>query len=138
VLEALRPYGAERIYVFGSVARGEADELSDIDLVIIKETDRPFLERLREVARLLPPDIGGVDILVYSPEEFSAMLADGNAFAETVVDEGRLVYDRQAQDSEPAGTRLTRCPSGLMPSHQENGPGGSWSRGGSGRVVETG
>ena len=50
--------------MFGSVARGEADELSDIDLVIIKETDRPFLDRLREVARLLPADIGGVDILV--------------------------------------------------------------------------
>jgi predicted nucleotidyltransferase len=97
LLDALRPYRAERIYLFGSVARGEADELSDIDLVVIKQTDRPFLDRLREVAKLLPPDIGGVDVLVYSPEEFSTMLANGNAFAQTVVDEGQLVYDRQAQ-----------------------------------------
>ena len=97
LLRALRPYGAERIFLYGSLARGEADELSDIDLVVIKETAQPFWDRLREVARLLPPDLGGVDILVYSPEEFSTMLADGNAFAEMVIEEGRLIYDREAE-----------------------------------------
>jgi predicted nucleotidyltransferase len=97
LVRALRPYGAERIYLFGSAARGEADTLSDLDVVVIKETDRPFLDRLREVAALLPPDLGGIDVLVYSPEEFRAMVARGNAFAEMIVEEGRLVHDRQAQ-----------------------------------------
>lgn len=64
-------YGPERIYLFGSWARGEADELSDIDLVVIKPTSTPFLERLREVARLLPSQIGAVDVFVYTPEEFA-------------------------------------------------------------------
>jgi uncharacterized protein len=97
LLDALRPYGAERVYLFGSFARGEADDLSDVDLVVIKRTAQPFWERLREVARLFPPDQGRVDVLVYSPEEFSAMLANGNAFAEMVAEEGRLVYERQAE-----------------------------------------
>lgn len=97
VVEALRPYGAERIYVFGSHARGEADELSDLDLVVIKDTSEPFFTRLREAAKLLPADMA-VDLLVYSPAEFSRMLDEGNVFAELVVEEGRLVYDRQAQD----------------------------------------
>lgn len=97
VLDALRPYGAERVYLFGSWARGEQDELSDIDLVVIKATAAPFFERLREVGRLVPADLGGVDVLVYSPEEFAEMLARGNAFAEMVVEEGRLVYERTAE-----------------------------------------
>ncbi|MBI3301727.1 MAG: nucleotidyltransferase domain-containing protein [Deltaproteobacteria bacterium] len=98
LLEALRPYQAERIYLFGSWARGEEDELSDLDVVVIKRTDQPFLERLREVGRLLPADLGAVDVFVYTPGEFAAMLANGNAFAEMVVEEGRLIYDQQAQD----------------------------------------
>jgi hypothetical protein len=39
---------------------------------------------------------GGVDILVYAPEEFAAMREQGNAFAEMVVEEGRLIYGREA------------------------------------------
>jgi len=97
LLEALRSYRPERIYLVGSYARGEEDELSDIDLVIIKDTTAPFLERTREVGRLLPAELGGIDLLVYSPGEFAAMLAAGNAFAEMVAEEGRLVYDAKAQ-----------------------------------------
>ncbi|TMA40238.1 MAG: nucleotidyltransferase domain-containing protein [Deltaproteobacteria bacterium] len=97
LVEALRCYRAERIYLVGSYARGEEDELSDIDLVIIKDTAVPFLERMREVGRLVPAELGGVDVLVYSPEEFSAMLAAGNAFAEMVAEEGRLIYGAEAQ-----------------------------------------
>jgi predicted nucleotidyltransferase len=97
ILDALRAYDAERIYLFGSAARGEADDLSDVDLVIIKRTAQPWLDRLREVARLLPADVGGVDALVYTPEEFARMLDEGNAFAEMIAEEGRVLYERQAQ-----------------------------------------
>jgi predicted nucleotidyltransferase len=97
IVQALQSYGAERIYLFGSTARGEADALSDLDLVIIKATDRPFLDPLRDVAALLPADVGGVDIFVYSPDEFRTMVAQGNAFAEMVLEEGHLVHDRQAK-----------------------------------------
>lgn len=97
LLAALRPYQAERMYLFGSWARGGEDELSDIDIVLIKQTEQPFFVRLQEISRLLPSDIGGVDILVYTPQEFTEMLAQGNVFAEMIVEEGRLLYDRQAE-----------------------------------------
>jgi uncharacterized protein len=96
LLRALEPYGPERVYLFGSWARGEADTLSDLDIVIIKRTAAPFFERLLEVGRLLPLELGGVDLLVYTPEEFAAMREQGNAFAEMVVEEGRLIYGREA------------------------------------------
>jgi predicted nucleotidyltransferase len=98
LVEALRPYDPECMYLFGSWARGEADDLSDVDVVVIKRTTLPFFDRLQEVARLLPPGTGGVDVLVYTPEEFAAMQRDGNAFAETIAEEGQLIYARRPQD----------------------------------------
>lgn len=95
LLLALEPYGPERIYLFGSMARGEWDALSDMDVVIIKRTPRPFLARLEEMAKMLPSDLGAVDLLVYTPEEFSKMLEDGNAFAEMIAEEGRVIYERE-------------------------------------------
>lgn len=97
IVEALAPCQPECIYLFGSWARGEADELSDVDLVVIKESALPFFDRAHEVARLLPSSAGGVDLLVYTPKEFQSMLAGGNAFAEMIVDEGRVIYGRKLE-----------------------------------------
>lgn len=97
LIEALRPYQPECVYLFGSWMRGEEDDLSDLDIVVIKHTTLPFFDRLREVGRLLPAGIGGVDVLVYTPEEFATMRREGNAFAEMIAEEARLIYGRQAE-----------------------------------------
>lgn len=92
--ERLRPHvkGARRAIVFGSVARGEADAGSDLDLVIITETTRPFFERFRDFAGVW--DVWPrLDLLVYTPEEFEEMRADGNPFIERVLAEGRVVHE---------------------------------------------
>lgn len=96
LLQALKAYQPERVYLFGSAAREEADELSDLDVVVIKRTSAPFFDRLQEVARLLPLGLGAVDLLVYTPEEFAAMQREGNAFTEMIVEEGRLIYGEPA------------------------------------------
>lgn len=41
----LKSAGARRAIVFGSYARLDADAWSDLDLVIIAETELPFLDR---------------------------------------------------------------------------------------------
>ena len=64
VIELLWEMDPERVYLFGSWARGDADELSDLDIVIIRESNLPFLDRLREAAQRLPADVGAVDLLV--------------------------------------------------------------------------
>jgi predicted nucleotidyltransferase len=97
LVKCLLPYQPERLYLFGSWAQGEEDELSDMDVVVIKQTASPFFDRLREVSRLLPAEIGGLDILVYTPEEFAMMQRDENVFAELITEEASLIYDRQAK-----------------------------------------
>jgi uncharacterized protein len=94
IVEALRGFDPDKIYLFGSWAQGEQDELSDVDLFIIKETELGFLERMREAARRLPLELGAVDLLVHTPGEFERMLEASNAFALMIKEEGRLVYAR--------------------------------------------
>lgn len=97
LLHALHPAQPERIYLFGSFARGEEDELSDLDVVVIQRTTLSFLERLREIARYLPPTLEWWMCWCIRPGNLlAAMLANGNAFAEMIAEEGRLVYDQRA------------------------------------------
>ncbi len=44
ILETARKYGARRVRVFGSVAKGTADEKSDIDLLIDLAPGRSLLD----------------------------------------------------------------------------------------------
>lgn len=44
ILKLAEKYGAKNIRVFGSVARGEAEWLSDIDLLVDMEPDRSLLD----------------------------------------------------------------------------------------------
>jgi len=73
--------------VFGSVARGEADEWSDLDLLVVAETQKGFFERYRDFAGLY--DVWPrLDLLVYTSAELERMVAEENPFLLRVLDEG--------------------------------------------------
>ncbi len=62
----------ERVSVFGSYARGRADLLTDLDILVVMRTDQGFVDRLRGLySRLaVPVDL---DLVCYTPEEFAAI-----------------------------------------------------------------
>jgi predicted nucleotidyltransferase len=93
VIECLKHYNPEKIIVFGSYARGEGDEYSDLDFVVIKKTEERFIERLIEVAKLIDNNLGKVDVFVYTPEEFQRMVEQDNPFIGNVIREGKIVYE---------------------------------------------
>jgi predicted nucleotidyltransferase len=68
----------KRIVLFGSHARGEADEESDLDLFIIWSGAASNREVRRQVDRLLLGRRFAVDIIVRKPEEVRRNLEDGN------------------------------------------------------------
>lgn len=72
LIRKLQAQGVEAAYLFGSCADGTAGAWSDIDLVIVAESSRPFLERPRDFADLFELGVP-LDILVYTPDEFAAM-----------------------------------------------------------------
>src|SRR5438445_49925 len=61
-----------RISIFGSYARGRSDLFTDLDVLVIMDTSRPFMERQRELYELLtlPVDL---DLLCYTPDEFEKL-----------------------------------------------------------------
>lgn len=93
IIRALKPFDPERVILFGSAARGDADQYSDIDIAIIKDTHARFLDRLATVYDLIAPDFA-LDILVYTPEEFAEMQARENSFAEEITREGIVIYEK--------------------------------------------
>ena len=75
----LNQHQIDQAFLFGSVANGRCRNWSDIDVIIVKRTSTPFIERGREFFDLF--DMGvPVDILVYTPEEFHALLKDPSPF----------------------------------------------------------
>ncbi len=97
VIRCLKKYNPEKIIIFGSYARGETDEYSDLDFVVIKKTRKRFIERLIEAAKLIDNDLGKVDVFVYTPREFQEMIERENPFIEQVLKEGRIVYQKEVE-----------------------------------------
>ena len=52
IVNDLKCYCPEKIILFGSAVRGDTDRHSDLDIVVIKNTKKRFLERLIEVSKL--------------------------------------------------------------------------------------
>jgi predicted nucleotidyltransferase len=92
IVAELKRLGAQRIVLFGSYARGRRDLFTDLDLLVILETEKPFLERLLEVKRAVAPRVA-TDLLVYTPAEFAEL--ETNAFWRNALADSRVLYARE-------------------------------------------
>ena len=84
-------YGAERVLLFGSVARGEATEHSDVDMLIVAPTREGYyarLEAVRSIADDLQPGLP-LSPIVLTREELEERLALGDQFYNEILRSGR-------------------------------------------------
>jgi len=88
-----KKYHPQKIILFGSFVQGKIRRWSDVDMVIIKKTNKRFLDRIKEVLQLLKPKVG-VDILVYTPDEFAKLCETKLFFKEEIMHRGRVLYER--------------------------------------------
>jgi predicted nucleotidyltransferase len=84
--------GAYQIILFGSAAREDLGLISDIDIIVIMESDKNFIDRLAEFYQEIQPR--NADILIYTPAEFNRMKNE-NLFIKHVLKEGKVIYERQ-------------------------------------------
>ncbi len=87
-------FDPERIILFGSYAYGKPHPYSDVDLLVVMETqERPLAKQL-EISRALSPHPFGMDILVRAPKQLKERIAMGDYFLREIVTRGKVVYER--------------------------------------------
>jgi len=103
IVQCLIGLNVYKIILFGSYARGTANEDSDIDLVVILDTDefaktvdqrldrrRPINESIREIRKDF-----AMDIIVYSKGEFEFLDKKESDFVREIKNTGIELYAKQ-------------------------------------------
>lgn len=85
-------FNPEKIILFGSLARGEMRQDSDLDLFIIMPSDLRRDNRSLEISKIFSERLFSMDILVYTPEEVNMSLKRNNPFIKEILEEGRVLY----------------------------------------------
>jgi len=94
MVEKMRLEGSpEKIILFGSWARGDANEGSDIDLLVVEKSSLPRYKRAARYRRAVAGMFAAKDIVVWSPEEIDEWKSVPNAFITTILREGRVLYE---------------------------------------------
>lgn len=88
----IKQYYPDKIILFGSLAADNVHEWSDIDLAIIKDTSKRFLDRLDDALFIVNPKVG-LNLLIYTPQEFESMLHENQYFVtEEILKKGKVLY----------------------------------------------
>ena len=86
---------ASKIILFGSLARGEENPNSDIDLCVLTPiVDRRPVDISIELRRKLFYVDNPIDILTYNQDRFAEHAAQQTSFAHVINKEGVVVYER--------------------------------------------
>jgi uncharacterized protein len=92
IVETAQP---EKVVLFGSRARGDARPNSDIDLLVITESDEPRYRRSAPLYVALADLPVEVEVMVYTPQEVEEWTLVPQAFVTTAVREGTTIYERR-------------------------------------------
>lgn len=91
IIDQLKAYNPEKIILFGSYASGNPTKDSDVDLVVVKKTTQPFLERQKQVHLLLRTTTP-IDIFIFTPDEFEKA-RHNNLLIKAASETGKVIYE---------------------------------------------
>ena len=94
VKQVVAAYQPEKIILFGSYAYGEPGADSDLDLLIIKQTDERFIDRWTNVRKMVSDPERSIPFepLILTPRELEERLARGDQFMEEIMTKGVVLY----------------------------------------------
>jgi predicted nucleotidyltransferase len=80
------------IWLFGSYARGEADDMSDLDLLVIEDEVADKAGEYLRIHRAIGSLGVGVDVLVFSRREYQRRSQVPGTLPHRVSQEGRILH----------------------------------------------
>ena len=87
----------EQIILFGSCARGETDEHSDLDLLVVLRPGVQPPRRGNPIRRAIAEQfVLPVDLLIRSYETFAAYRPNPNSMLSRTLEDSQVLYDRRA------------------------------------------
>ena len=87
-----REFGAERVVLFGSYARGTVTEDSDVDLLVVCSFEGKSVDESVKIRMKLRPQFP-VDLLVRTPEKVRQRMEMGDDFMREILEEGKVLYE---------------------------------------------
>ncbi len=81
-----------QIILFGSYAYGKPRPESDIDLLIVMDTDLRETEQALRIRQYINP-LFGVDFLVYTPARLKERVELGDSFLKEITEKGVVMYE---------------------------------------------
>jgi predicted nucleotidyltransferase len=87
-------FNPEQIILFGSYAKGTPDNGSDIDLLIVQDTNLPNHKRGLDIRLSLIGTKMPFDILVYTRNEFENEKNDKFSFLNSAMKNSKILYER--------------------------------------------
>lgn len=88
-------YQPEKIILYGSYAYGKPDRNSDIDLLIIKETDERPIDRRIQVRKIADIRLAiAFSPFVMTSKEIKYCLNRGDQFIEEIMNKGKVLYEK--------------------------------------------
>lgn len=94
IIDSIKKYDPEKIILFGSAVNGKLNKNSDVDLLVIKDTDESFWPRQLRVTNLYKGWIP-TDIFVVTPNELNQAITENRFFVtEEILKKGKVVYEK--------------------------------------------
>ena len=86
-------FAPEKIILIGSYAAGNPSADSDLDLLIVKVTNKPKQHRSFDIRKSLIGSMIPIDILVYTPEEFNEEKSKDISFISYALKTAKVLYE---------------------------------------------
>lgn len=89
----VKEFKPEKIILFGSYAWGKPKKDSDVDLLIIKNSRKPYWKLAYEVNKILLWREVAVDALVYSSDKLKKRIEMEDPFVTKIMKKGVVLYE---------------------------------------------
>ena len=106
VVQALDPAA---VLLFGSFARGDVNEGSDVDILVIADFTEPFLDRIKLLLDLNDEVKLPLEPVGYTPEEFARLREAGSPFIMEIL-KGSVVLHGQIPEPQPPSSGASPSP----------------------------